>query len=150
MPRAFVQELSMAKRILIYGMPGSGKTWLAHSLRQLLGVPWFNANDVRRRFDDWDFSDTGRMRQAMRMRSLVDNVDAPVAIADFVCPTAPLRETFDAHFAVWVDTIQKGRFADTNAVWRRPKVYEYHQRIRVWDAGDAARCREILIRMKLL
>ena len=86
----------MAQRILIMGLPGSGKTYLAKALKAYLeengdiekinpnkfmtkeaifttekdfqvSVDWFNADDVRRKFNDWDFSKEGRIRQSIRM-----------------------------------------------------------------------------------
>ena len=50
------------------GLPGSGKTTLAKNLWK--GIPdsiWYNADEVRKKYDDWDFSITGRERQAIRM-----------------------------------------------------------------------------------
>ena len=56
-------------RILIMGLPGSGKSYLANELIKLLNnCEWFNADDVRKKYDDWDFSYEGRIRQSLRMR----------------------------------------------------------------------------------
>jgi adenylate kinase family enzyme len=55
------------KRILIMGLPGSGKTMLAKELQDKLNCPWFNADIVREQFNDWDFSKEGRIRQSLRM-----------------------------------------------------------------------------------
>ena len=51
-------------RVLIYGLPGAGKTYMAEKLVDYLGdrVAWFNADVVRKEADDWDFSDEGRLR----------------------------------------------------------------------------------------
>ena len=57
-------------KVLIYGLPGSGKTTLAEKLYLTLGVDkvaWFNADKVRREADDWDFSEEGRIRQNERI-----------------------------------------------------------------------------------
>ena len=54
-------------KILICGLPGSGKSTLAEPLSVALGAVWINADAVRERYDDWDFSPDGRMRQASRM-----------------------------------------------------------------------------------
>ena len=45
-----------------------------------------NADDVRKRYDDWDFIE-GLIRQAQRMRHLADGVvmAGKIAVADFVC-----------------------------------------------------------------
>jgi adenylylsulfate kinase len=122
-------------KILIMGLPGSGKTTLAEKLLEELHkngpAEWLNADEVRKEFDDWDFSPEGRLRQAKRMRILADKcVDAgyPV-ICDFVCPTRELRAVFDADVTIWLDTIPKGRFADTNTIFEKPTEKEYDIRI---------------------
>jgi len=122
-------------KILIMGLPGSGKTTLAEKLLAELHkngpAEWLNADEVRKECNDWDFSDEGRKRQAARMRLLADRcVEAGfITICDFVCPTRELRSVFDATMTIWLDTIPKGRFADTNAIFERPTEEEYDLRI---------------------
>ena len=57
----------MTQRILIMGLPGSGKTTLALELKKHLNAEHFNADDVRQRFNDWDFSEAGRIRQSVQI-----------------------------------------------------------------------------------
>jgi len=50
------------------GLPGSGKTTLANELSLLLlNSKRINADEVRKDYDDWDFSKEGRLRQSKRM-----------------------------------------------------------------------------------
>ena len=58
------------KKILIMGLPGSGKTTLASELVPLLNAKWLNNDKVRKAAKDWDFSEEGRVRQAKRCRKL--------------------------------------------------------------------------------
>ena len=51
-------------KILIMGLPGSGKTTLASKLAPLLKAKWLNADKVRKEVNDWDFSEEARKRQA--------------------------------------------------------------------------------------
>jgi adenylylsulfate kinase len=115
-------------KILICGLPGSGKTTLAEPLSELLGAVWINADQVRKRYDDWDFTPEGRIRQAQRMRHLSDGVvmAGRVAVTDFVAPTEKARAEFDADYVVWMDTIEEGRFEDTNKMFEKPTDVDYH------------------------
>tara|TARA_Y100000817_G_scaffold305678_1_gene290020 strand:- start:1448 stop:2224 length:777 start_codon:yes stop_codon:yes gene_type:complete len=116
----------MKKKILIMGLPGAGKTTLASKLVPLINAKWLNADEVRKEANDWDFSDEGRKRQAKRMADLAEKLkkQGNIVIADFVCPTPKARELFDPDFIIWVDTIKKGRFEDTNKIFVEPENYD--------------------------
>ncbi len=115
-------------KILIFGLPGSGKTTLAKPFAELIGGVHLNADVVRTSYDDWDFTPEGRMRQAQRMKHLADGVvmAGKIAVADFVCPTYMSRSEFNADYTVWMDTINEGRFEDTNALFEKPDDVDYH------------------------
>ena len=116
------------KIILVMGLPGAGKTTLADEMAPLLNAKRLNADEVRKAADDWDFSEEGRVRQAKRMAEFAVNLKAEghYVIADFVAPTPEARSLFPADFRVWVDTIKKGRFEDTNQMFVNPKNFDYH------------------------
>ena len=114
-------------KILIMGLPGSGKTHLARELvKRLPNTVWFNADEVRKTYNDWDFSEEGRIRQAFRMRELAASVAEYVqfAICDFVCPTQAARDAVSPDYIVWVDTIKQSQYSDTNAMFTPPPAYD--------------------------
>ena len=115
-------------KVLIFGLPGSGKSTLAEPFAKEIGGVWINADEVRERYHDWDFSPEGRLRQAERMGYLADGVVSAgkIAVADFVAPTFLSRIKFKADFEVWMDTIEESIYADTNAVFEKPLEWDYH------------------------
>ena len=110
------------------GLPGAGKTTLANELGPLLKAKRVNADEVRKAANDWDFSEEGRKRQSKRMSELALNLknEGNYVIADFICPTPEARNLFPADFIIWVDTIKKGRFEDTNQMFIKPEKYDFH------------------------
>ena len=107
------------------GLPGSGKTTLAKELAPRLDAIILNADEIRKKYNDWDFSPEGRIRQSNRMRDLAQDIieKGKIVIADFVCPTENTREIFKPDILIWLDTIQKGRFEDTNNLFEKPKNF---------------------------
>ena len=104
-------------KILIMGLPGSGKTTLATELAYHFVLPHHNADTVREYYDDWDFSQTGRLRQAQRMKKCW-------GIVDFICPTWETRQIVEADYIIWMDTIEESRFEDTNKLFTAPEKYD--------------------------
>jgi adenylylsulfate kinase len=136
----------MKQRILIMGLPGSGKTYLAEALKKYLEqhgtasdysaemlpitdfnatVTWFNADDVRRKYNDWDFSKEGRIRQSLRMLEFALASNTDYVICDFVAPIPEMRNNFKADWTIWMDTIEQGRFEDTNRMFVPPEVHDF-------------------------
>lgn len=145
------RKFKMPQRILVMGLPGSGKTYFSerlvkyieehgtinnvdpHNLTSLeyypsdikVKVNWFNADIIRRRFNDWDFSKEGRIRQSIRMLEFSLRTPGDFALCDFVAPLPEMRANFKADWTVWMDTIETGRFEDTNKIFVPPEVYDF-------------------------
>ena len=114
-------------KILIMGLPGSGKTYLAERLQPLLNAAWYNADKVREMANDWDFSPKGRVRQSLRMRNLADfeKEHNRTVLCDFVCPTKETQNIFHPDIIIWMNTIKKGRYEDTNKMFENPTNVDY-------------------------
>lgn len=133
------------EKILIMGLPGSGKTYFAERLKRYLEihsdkfhvdsdkpypilqakVDWFNADEVRRKFNDWDFSHEGRIRQSIRMFEFAAKCSSDYVICDFVAPLVEMRNNFKADWTIWMDTIDSGRYEDTNRAFVPPEIYDF-------------------------
>ena len=111
------------------GLPGSGKTTLASKLVPLLNAKLINNDEARRAANDWDFSEEGRIRQAKRMGDLAEKYrkkgNYDYLVIDYICPTPKARELFNADYVVWLDTINKGRFEDTNKMFVKPEKFDF-------------------------
>jgi len=150
-----------AQKILIMGLPGAGKTYFAERLKKYLEdnsnlytmpllrqatmeiapqsyhskVDWFNADEIRRKYNDWDFSREGRIRQSLRMFDFALRCTADFVICDFVAPLVEMRNNFKADWTIWIDTIDEGRFDDTNKAFVPPEQYDFRiteQNAEVW------------------
>jgi GTPase SAR1 family protein len=141
----------MAIKILIMGLPGSGKTYLSEYLKKYLEdnsdvetmpasrmatlettpgfykskVDWFNADEIRKRYNDWDFSRDGRIRQSLRMAEFALKCTEDYVICDFVAPLPEMRHNFKADWVIWMDTIDAGRYDDTNKAFVPPDLYDF-------------------------
>ena len=111
----------MSRRILVCGLPGAGKTTFAKKLATFLGALHVDGDEARAGDDDWDFTDAGRVRQAMRMRELTERRERGLSIASFVCPTDETRAAFNADFTIFLSTLTHSRFPDTDAIFVPPK-----------------------------
>ena len=60
------------------------KTNLAKKIAKYLKAEWLNADKVRGKNKDWDFSKIGILRQVKRMKKLADKSKKKYIVADFV------------------------------------------------------------------
>jgi len=133
------------------GLPGAGKTYFAERLKKYLEdfsnvdnmpsgsmmnyehipygwkarVDWFNADEVRKKYNDWDFSREGRIRQSLRMAQFALECSGDYVICDFVAPLPEMRHNFKADWTIWIDSIDAGRYDDTNRAFVPPDIYDF-------------------------
>ena len=128
------------------GLPGSGKTYLTERLVPLLEAAWYNADKVRTMANDWDFSESGRLRQSKRMKTFADfeKANGRFVVCDFVCPTKETRENFGPDIVIWLDTISSGRFEDTNKIFQKPESVDFH--VTEWNETNHIEIAEKLLK----
>ena len=100
----------MAKKILIMGLPGSGKTSLAKLLAPMFNAVMLNEDEVRKEANDFDLSEVGRSIHTNRMKRLADEViqNNRNVVADFEC-TDDERKDFNADYIIYMDTIKESK-----------------------------------------
>tara|TARA_B100001057_G_scaffold353912_1_gene355805 strand:- start:485 stop:1096 length:612 start_codon:yes stop_codon:yes gene_type:complete len=106
------------------GLPGSGKTFLAKKLVKSLKADWLNSDRIRGKYKDWDFSNTGIIRQVTRMKNLANQSKKKFVVADFICPIQKQFEIFKPNIVVWMDTIKVSRYPRINRIFKKPKKYD--------------------------
>ena len=121
-------------KILIFGLSGSGKTTLAKPFAELINGIHINADDIRKKYDDWDFSMKGRHRQSLRMGHIADGVvmAGKIAVVDFICPTAVPRDWFNADYTIWMDTIKESQYKDTDTIFQKPDIKDINYHVNTW------------------
>lgn len=118
------------EKILVMGLPGSGRTELAQQLVEYLvfknkTVDWFSADMIREKFNDWDFTESGRIRQAVRICEYANQSKCDFVVCDFVAPLPSIWQHFAASWTVWLDTIKQNQSQDTPQLFVEPTAYDF-------------------------
>lgn len=108
-------------RILIFGLPGSGKTTLAKPFSDLIG-------GIHIQEDRIDNSVEGHKEQALKIKHMCQGVEltGKIAVADFTCPLENSRYIFDADYTVFMDTIKETDDESLNELFQQPMMCDYH------------------------
>ena len=112
------------------GLPNSGKTTLGGKLSEEFNIPFWDADVVRKIYNDWDFSLQAREHQTLRMRRLSE-LD-PMSICAFICPLPGFRTFFFPDKLIWMDTVEECKYEDTNKLFSPPTKYD----VRITKLGD--------------
>ena len=112
------------------GLPDSGKTWLGERMSKHFNIPFWDADVVRKIYNDWDFSSRGRERQSLRMRKLAEI--EPISISAFICPLPGYIRNFFPDKLIWMDTVKECQYEDTNKLFSPPTKYD----VRITKLGE--------------
>ena len=112
------------------GLPESGKTTLGEKLSEEFNIPFWDADVVRKIYNDCDFSLQAREHQTLRMRRLSE-LD-PMSICAFICPLPGFRTFFFPDKLIWMDTVEECKYEDTNKLFSPPQKYD----VRITRLGD--------------
>ncbi len=120
----------MTFKILICGLPTSGKTTISKQLQTNIQnssktCDYLNGDDIRKAANDWDFSVEGRLRQADRFAEFASKSNSDFIIMDFVCPLPEMRDKVKADWIIWMDTIDESKYEDTNKMFIKPSKYDF-------------------------
>jgi len=116
--------------IQIIGLPGSGKTTLATALADRINAVHINADYVRATINsDLGFTPEDRVEHSRRLGEMAKMLSSQGlnVVIDFICPTLATRIAFGKpDICIWMDTLTKSRFEDTNKLWEIPIEFDYH------------------------
>ena len=111
--------------VVVFGLPGVGKTTLSKEIARRTNGIHINADDVRKDLSsDLGFSVEDRVEQARRlgaMARLLSN-QGHLAIVDFINPTYQTREAFGKYnYSVWVNRKPVRNYEDTTNLFQIPE-----------------------------
>ena len=84
------------------------------------------------------------------MKSLAEfeSENGRVVICDFICPTEDLRQSFNADFSIWMDTVKTSNYKDTDSIFQPPDDYDL--RFRKWDQYSPKEIAKLISRCLIL
>ena len=114
----------MTFKVLVMGLSGAGKTTLANKLEEHLKTTYtitrINADEIRSKYNDWDFTITGRLRQAERCKLLAKQSNNDIVICDFIAPIHQSIDIFEPNYIIWLNTVSESQYKDTDQLFENP------------------------------
>lgn len=125
-------------KILIFGVPESGKTTLAEPLSEKINGVYINEHQIRNEYINYNYTLEGIRKNTEMLRCLADGVvrAGKVAVIDCVAALPEIRMFIDADYAVWMDTIKTNmKSDDSNTIdikFSKPDITEYNYHVSEW------------------
>jgi nicotinamide riboside kinase len=122
-----------SRRILIMGLPGSGKTTLADELHELilsLGLRsrWLNENRLKEEYPNLTMD---------QIQEMANDATVDYVVGDFEARKSHERRYFNAHYMIWINTIAEEDYQFLNYGFEPP--FRYNVCVTTKDAPKWAR-----------
>jgi adenylylsulfate kinase-like enzyme len=115
----------MKQIILIMGLSGNGKTTFYNNIKtSLKDHLYLNADEIRKSYNDWDFSISGRIRQAHRMKSLSEKSEESLIVIDMICPLKEMRSIIKPDIIFFINRKDSSKYPDTDIIFEMPSKDE--------------------------
>lgn len=112
-------------RILVMGMPQSGKSSVAKKLTERFqNTTYINSYQERVKHKDIDFSVDGQLRHSYRMLDLARRSLTKMSVIDMVCPLPKMREILNPDILIWVNDHTQSQYQELNEMFIPPNVYD--------------------------
>jgi hypothetical protein len=121
-------EAEFARKILICGLSGSGKTYLAELLAPAIGAIHLNNDTIRDGpHEDYGWEPWERASHARRVGQWADMLVAQGhdVIVDMICPTVLAREALDPDYVIYMGTETGSQYLDTDKMFVKPTKADY-------------------------
>ena len=143
------------KIILVYGLPGSGKTTFSKELhKQLENSILIHADDVRKdvNYENLDLRGNNKnmafhhMKEVLlaeHLKELINSTDNDYVIVDFVAPTKESRKIIGGDVGVWLNTIQNKKYKNTKNIFSNYQCNKTIKFDKITKAGIDNLCQDI-------
>jgi adenylylsulfate kinase-like enzyme len=115
----------MKQIVLIMGLSGNGKTTFYNNIKETLKDHlYLNADEIRKSYSDWDFSISGRIRQAHRMKNLSEKTEESLIVIDMICPLKEMRSIIKPDIIFFINRKDSSKYPDTDIIFEIPSKDE--------------------------
>lgn len=108
------------------GKSGSGKSYLAKNSLLYFNkdADYISSHNIRHDEGNFDFSKEGRIKQAEKVKKLIDESKASIVIVDMICPYPEMRRIILPNIIYFIDNKGNGLYPDTDSIFVPPTEKE--------------------------